>query len=371
MRKLSQVIIFLFISFKLLSQNDTLSDKYFVQANAGYGFVFEHRSSISYYVKGHIPEIKLKIGKSTTGTKQWQELFKYPDLGFGYYFADLHNPNVLGLVNAAYFFIDVPYVRTPKLNFSYNFDLGLAYLSKKFDIQTNYINTAIGSHINAYINLGILLDYKLSDKITFSNSLNFTHYSNGKFALPNLGLNIINFQSGVKYYLKKRYNEHKYIKTYVDKNKVLYKNIFYVNFSSGLQQIAISTQKKYMCNSLNFNYGRVLSKKHIIGIGLDFFNNSGLYVNLNKSYYTNIYDKSYNYRMGMHVYTDVVFNKFLFTIQAGYYLYSKWKDVEVVYNRFGLIYRLSKHITTNITLKTHLVKADYVEFGLGYYFLTK
>ena len=73
--------------------------------------------------------------------------------------------------------------------------------------------------------------------------------------------------------------------------------------------------------------------------------------------------------MGIHASTDVVFNKFSFTIQAGYYLYSKWKETEIVYNRFGIIYKFTEHLSANITLKTHLVKADYAEIGLGYYFI--
>ncbi len=366
MNKLKIFIILFFLSFNIFAQNDTLSNNYFIQANLGYGFIFEHRSSISYYVTGHIPEFKLKIGKSTTGKKSWQGLYKYPDLGFGYYYADLRNKDVLGKVNAAYFFIDVPYIRAKKINFSYNFELGLSYLTKAFDIKTNYINTAIGSHINAYINLGLLLDLKLSDKIVLSNIINFTHYSNGKFASPNLGLNIINFQTGIKYYINKKQP----VKTEkIDKSTVKNKNIYYFNLSSGVQQISISDKKKYLCNSVNFNYGRILSKKHIIGFGIDFFNNSGLYKSLNYSHYADIYDKSYNYRIGAHISNDFVFNKFSFTVQAGYYIYTKWRGTEFIYNRFGITYKLSKHFTTNITLKTHIIKADYVEFGFGYYFL--
>lgn len=365
MTKFKTVIILFFLSFKLFAQNDTLSDNFFIQANTGYGFIFEHRSSISYYVKGHVPEFKLRVGKSTIGTKQWQGLYKYPDLGFGYYFADLGNPDVLGNVNAVYFFIDVPYIRKKKINFSYNFELGLAYLSKKFDIQTNYFNTAISSHINAYINLGLLLDLKLSDKITWQNSINFTHYSNGKFASPNLGLNIINFQTGVKYYIN---NRKVPVKKEIAKQSDN-KNIYYANLSTGLQQVTISDKNKYLCTSINFNYGRIINKKKIIGLGLDLFYNKGRNISLNKSIYSDIYDKSYNYRMGIHLSNDFVFNKFLFTAQVGYYLYSKYKTDEFIYNRFGIIYRFTKHFTTNITLKTHIIKADYVELGLGYYFL--
>lgn len=366
MIKLFKILFFsLFCSTNLFSQTDSLPNIFFVQANADYGFIFEHRPSISYNVNGHIPALRLKFGKSTYGEKNWEELYNFPDLGFGYYYADLRNKEVLGNVNALFFFIDVPYIRKSNFNFSYNLEMGAAYLNKPFDINNNYINTAIGSHLNAYINLGLVLDLKLSDKIILSNSLNLTHYSNGKFSLPNLGLNVINAQVGIKYKISKNISV---IEKQISK-KSKYKNMLYVNLSAGVQQVKLSTDKKYLCNSLNINYGKILNKKKIIGVGLDFFYNDGFYVSLNSADYTNEHNKSYNYRAGMHIGTDMVFNKFLFTIQAGYYIYSKDKSTEIVYNRFGIIYKLTNHLTTNLTLKTHLVKADYVEFGLGYYFL--
>ena len=363
MKKTINILFLLFVFANTNAQKDSLFSDIFIKPEIGYGFILEQRDVIAYNVKGHIPSFKISVGKSTFGDKDWQQRFRFPDLGFGYYYADLQNPNVLGTVNAVYFFIDIPYIRKENFSFNYNFEIGASRLSKKFNIVDNYENTAIGSHFNAYINLGFSIKIKLSDRFIFANTLNFTHYSNAKSNRPNLGLNVINITSGVQYYLSPQLKQR--IKT---PNKERdFRNIYTTNYSLGLQSNSPPNGDKFFCSSLNFNYQRVLKNKRMsIGTGLDFFYNDAINSNLNSGEDSVYYGNIYNFRTGTHLSYNLLFSKVVFTMQAGIYTFSKWKEIEIIYNRFGLIYQATERFTMHVTLKTHLVKADYLELGVGY-----
>ena len=368
MKKTLNILFLLFVFANTNAQKDSLFSDIYIKPEIGYGFVFEHRDVIAYNVKGHIPSLKISVGKSTFGDKDWQQRFRFPDLGFGYYYADLQNPNVLGTVNAGYFFIDIPYIRRENFTFNYNFEMGISRLSKKFNIVDNYENTAIGSHFNAYINLGFNTKFKLSDKFILTNTLNFTHYSNAKSNTPNLGLNVINITSGVQYYLRPQFKS----RTKTPNKERDFKNIYTTNYSVGLQSNSPPEGEKFFCSSLNFNYQRVLKNNRMaLGTGVDLFYNDAINSNLNSSEDSVCYGNIYNFRTGVHFSYNLLFNKITYTIQAGVYTFSKWKEFEIVYNRYGVIYQATDRFTLHVALKTHLVKADYLELGVGYVFSKK
>ena len=76
--------------------------------------------------------------------------------------------------------------------------IGSAYISKPFNYQTNYLNIAIGLHINMYANINLEAQIRMPHFI-FYTDFGITHFSNGGTKHPNLGLNIPAISMGVKY----------------------------------------------------------------------------------------------------------------------------------------------------------------------------
>lgn len=64
----------------------------------------------------------------------------------------------------------------------------------------DYVN-GFGSHVNAYIDLGLKLNYMLSRRVTLTAGLNISHFSNGNTDYPNPGINIVWGRLGVIYNL--------------------------------------------------------------------------------------------------------------------------------------------------------------------------
>ena len=53
-------------------------------------------------------------------------------------------------------------------------------------------------------------------------------------------------------------------------------------------------------------------------------------------------------------------------MNIGHYLYSRYTDLSLIYTRLGLIYRINSHLLANVSLKSHMAKADFIEWGIGY-----
>jgi len=133
------LIIQHFAKAQLFKQNN-----YNIEANFHYGTFLKPQPSMGYLIKGHIPAFDLKFSKSTTGDKLWEQLYRYPETGFGLYFADFRNPQIIGNGFSVYQYIDIPIITSNIFCFSYNLSYGLAYISKKFDADNNFYNIAIG-----------------------------------------------------------------------------------------------------------------------------------------------------------------------------------------------------------------------------------
>src|ERR1035437_6897947 len=73
---------------------DTLpSKKLFINFSAHYGFIVAHHSNMNYLIKHHVPAAEVDLVRVTNGEKRWQKVYKNPDMGLGFFFADLGNPD--------------------------------------------------------------------------------------------------------------------------------------------------------------------------------------------------------------------------------------------------------------------------------------
>lgn len=118
--------------------------------------------------------------------------------GIGVSYSTFSRPDELGSPVTVYVFQGAPLMQfSRRLSLDYEWNFGASFGWKKYDELYNQKNMAIGSEINAYINLGFFLNWQLHPQWKLAAGVDFTHFSNGNTHYPNGGLNAIGGRIGV------------------------------------------------------------------------------------------------------------------------------------------------------------------------------
>ena len=162
-----------------------------------YGFIYPHHSSITYSLESRISSFELNLTTDTYGRGSWDELYRYPRMGVGYLYSGLGNDEVFGKAHALFLFMDIPFSsKLKKFTSSYRISYGVAYLTKQFDVVENPLNMAISSAFNMYANFRYTGRFKINERNEVEVGFGLSHFSNGKLATPNLGINCVKVNLG-------------------------------------------------------------------------------------------------------------------------------------------------------------------------------
>ncbi|HMT30637.1 MAG TPA: acyloxyacyl hydrolase, partial [Bacteroidia bacterium] len=126
--------------------------------------------------KDHTNGLEFNIIRQTTGSKQWQQIYNYPQIGISIAYWDIGNKEKLGYGITAIPYLDFPLSKGIKHNFDLKFGWGIGYVQKIFDSDDNYKNIAIGSHLNCGLMLQPHYRYQASDHLALGAGLSLTHF---------------------------------------------------------------------------------------------------------------------------------------------------------------------------------------------------
>lgn len=104
----------------------------------------------------------------------------------------------VGTPVSLYLFQTAPVIRlNRRLSIDYEWNFGLSAGWKPCDGKTARSNLIVGSKVNAYINLGFGLRWKIGKKVSLLAGLDLTHYSDGNTSFPNPGVNLFGVRLGI------------------------------------------------------------------------------------------------------------------------------------------------------------------------------
>jgi hypothetical protein len=338
------------------------SIKYSTEFKLHYGIVMPHHKNMQHLNTGHFLAYEINFNIQTHGEKKWQALYRYPAIGWTIWYADLANPDQLGKAIAVYPFMNFHLYHGKSFFLNYRFGLGLGYITKPFDYIDNYKNIAIGSHLNASINMFYEFKWLVKKKFSFTTGIGITHFSNGSFKTPNLGINIPTVFAGVAYYLK-------YPETITPdtswKDKRIKVNSLRLLLAGGMKEIYPAKGDQYGVFMVSLNFSKALSYKRELVAGIDLFMD---YSDKRAIKRRNIPLNSDLgiLKPGIYAGHNFVFSRLHLLMHMGYYLYAKDKSDGMIYSRFGLEYDISRSCYAHLALKTHFAKADFVEWGIGF-----
>jgi len=130
----------------------------------------------------------------------------------------------LGIPVSVYVFQGAPVWRLGEgLSLGYEWNFGASMGWKTCNGYDAHSNLIVGSRVNAYINLGVMMDWEITDHLSMNAGIDLTHFSNGNTSYPNPGVNLAGVRVGMKYCFGRRFRTHEYRKDTTSlKHKVSY-----------------------------------------------------------------------------------------------------------------------------------------------------
>lgn len=359
-----KVLLFLFLCVSpfVSKAQSRFTDDLSILVNYHYGFVVPEYSNFLYLVDAPVYSSGLSLTKKTTGKNDWEIIYNYPEYGFALFYSTLGNDEVHGREIALYPFFKLNIISRRRFNFYNQTGLGFGYVTRKFDLKDNYLNVAVGSHLNFHFNLQFGVNYQLTKKIRANAGISFDHLSNANSQEPNLGINYITGHSGLSYLLGSLREKQKN-----EAANHQQQHHFEFIYSVGGKHPSGPDPRIYFTSSATFEFKWEPVRVFRLGMGGDFFYDTSTKTEMLALYEPRLdYQKSYDYRAGLHVSQEFVYNKLSLILQEGIYILLKDEvNHRAMYNRGIVRYQIADHVFIQMAMKSHLHILDFPEFGLG------
>ncbi len=312
--------------------------------------------------------VDFRAGYQTVGNNIYDQLYRFPEWGVGYYGVKLYNDSIFGVPNAVFAYIDIPFSKwdpNKKWTYSYSLGGGLSFNFRPNNPQINPLNTLIGSYNNVYIDLGLWANYKLSTSLDAKLGISFVHFSNGASTLPNMGMNLIGAKAILKHHVVRERSDV-YMRNDIPEWKK--KHGLFIYQAVGSKQLS-EHGKNYFNSTTSLAYKYWWSYKSQLVCQIDAFydssNNSGEPPRSNTPEWDR--DNPANYwSIGVFVGYEAVYNRWSFITGWGHYVWRRYENTNANYQRFGIRYRVYEGFVVGAGLKARTFAADYIEWSVGY-----
>lgn len=384
---------------------------YKIKAEYMYGFLLKHDQHMEALVDKPIMGAELSVDFLPNGKRQWPFQWNGASVGAALAYVNLGNPDVLGHAVACYPYLDIPVLRLPWICVTVRPGVGLGFVTKTFDNTAppgttslanpdGTINTAVGSVLNACLRGNLAFEIPVYKGFGITGSVGYLHLSNGSIMTPNSGLNILQAQLGCVYF--PQYDAYNRIYVPRVRQSVDRRLSYELTLSGGVRELYYQDNRMYGIASVAFGVHYPLAHIFRLGLGIDAFYDGAFgavyadyatgndpSTNYARTYITSSELKN-QFRVGLSVQPELVFGKLIAGVHLGVYLYDPIKNLEPFdeakngtvskgifykydidkedgwfYTRLGLKYMVSNHFYVAIGLKTHLQKAEFIEWGAG------
>jgi hypothetical protein len=353
-----RALILIFLGFSQAGQA-----QHYLTGGVHGGFSVPHRPEIRNLVTGHSLGLELGAEWVPNGKREWHHRYSNPTMGLDFFAVDLGNKEQLGSQ-----FSLIPYVRlalsegwgTHELKMG----VGVGYTTKIWDLEDNVKGLVMGSHFNAALLLQYGYRFSVSERLGLIAGLRMNHFSNGAFALPNMGTN------NASIYVTARWKTPKQVPEPLP-DAVLSNDFpkwkFAISTAIGVRENAPPLGPKYFVFALRAMTERRISFKSGLMASTDVFINPSIKPLLERD---GMWQEKNTDLLQVGIAAGYIlhFDPMEFHIMMGAYVKNAYSGQGSFYHRFGLRYDVTEHFNVQFMLKTHFAKADHPELGIGYKF---
>ena len=338
-----------------------------------YGYMYfqndEFHSALGRYSR-HTPAFELSLHRNTYGQHRWEVLHNYPSIGFTFYYSGFGNDSIaaeLGKVFALYPFINFPFTPNESSRLTFKLGVGLSWLTNKFHPTENFHNYAIGSHLNAAINLSFEYRQRIVERLHWVTSIGLTHFSNGATRTPNMGINIFSVATGFSWYLAppktridKKLRPKNYLFEFDGKRHFVTDYQYTLGFKDMSQQYG--THQYFFVHNIAANFMFQITERDRLGLGLEMvYDNSDKITKPNWGIYL---------KPGFLFAYEMMLDRVSFMFNAGVRnnvpLNSKTFGL-LFYQKVAVRYYFNENLFATLAFTTYDIKADFISVGIGYH----
>ncbi len=341
-----------------------------IEANLFEGKVLKHSSKFRLPIPEMSTGADINFQWKTYGKKEWQQRRRYPIIGLGFTYTNYGIDSVYGHLFSMYPNILIPLITGRKLEWTLRIGDGICYSTKAYSrIPMDTVNGAIGSRINDYFSFMTDLRYHINHHWDVQVGVNFSHYSDGSFHQPNLGINLYGAHVGVRY--SPVTSEPKIIR----RNLKLLKNrwLFQLRGTMGFNASNAPLGPVYpVYLGSAYISKRWKSKNKLFG-GFDYSYSQQIYAYLRNNGFGARGDEKWNsFKTAVFAGNEFLLGKIGVVLQVGYYTHQTFDIQEPYYEKLGgnfyIIQKehgLVKEFFLSGFLEAHLAVAEFAEFGFG------
>jgi hypothetical protein len=339
--------------------------RYSIEASYFYGNILPHNKIIKHLITAHPEGVMISFNRKTFGSKAWHSAYNFPDYGLSFHYQDMKN-ETLGDMYGLYghynfYFLD--------RNLMLRVGQGVSYNTNPYDRENNFRNYAYSTHLmpSTYF----MLNFKKQDVwqgLGFQAGVTFIHHSNANIKAPNTSTNTFAVNAGINYTFSR--SEANTFATAVYDTLTFTQPIKYnIAFRGGANESDVIGSGRYPYYALSLYADKRWHRKSAFQLGADVFWAKYLeeYIKYKSvAYPEDNLDGDTDYRkVGIFAGHELFINNMSVEAQAGVYVYAPFNSTGRTYQRVGLKYYFGETLFTEISLKTHLAKAEVLEFTVG------
>ncbi|MFK7807028.1 MAG: acyloxyacyl hydrolase [Saprospiraceae bacterium] len=351
-------------------QGQPLLKGWSIEPNVHIGQIVKHSPKLLFDVDGLATAVELNFSHQTFGKKEWNQFQRYPQMNLSLVYQDLGSDAIFGEAISLIPNVNSSIYSSNKFSLGFRFGIGLAYLTKPFDPIDNPTNNAVGSNWNAGVLFDLNSRWRINDHWQLKTGVSFLHYSNGSSHLPNFGFNVPSLVLGARYtpvaLPKSAYTNYDVSKKQNRKwGAQAWASITY-------RERGVSGGPSYPIYSVSVAAIYYLNKVNRLSAGVEYEYNKSVY---EFGKHVSAFDSEEEARRRSQRYLFFLADEFLFgnwgvTLMAGMYASNEYyllpgNIYNKVITRYYFPTKTKVKIHVGAYLKSHLIIAEYMAFGLG------
>lgn len=345
--------------------------KYQLELALYHGWNLKHTKRIIPPMNETTQALEISYSRNMFGNRYFERKFNYPQIGASLLAVRFGNNEYFGEAVGVFPHMTFWIKRSKVLDFYFRMGVGLAYLTRPYDLKTNPFNNVIGSNINNITQFRWGVNWKLTDLSNINTTFNYTHYSNGHSQNPNLGINYTGFSVGYRYNIgvgKQPYNRDSV-------PPLEKKNYFIMSIGLGiLERGKVAYGPAFNAYNFYVQYNRATGHTNQLIGGFNLTYNDMAYKEalFKENNESSIQDRTVNsLNMSVYVGDELIFHNIGAFLHVGFYLFQPYSSNNFMYQKLGLNYyfpemgKIKSRIYTGVNIKSHLSIAESFEMRTG------